>query len=95
MLGFPGQMVPSKSTHMIVLVGFEYDRTLELVRLCEPTFVSLGIADSREEGVKRHQETNEQMVGRLRQVLGEARVFTLRAYDAEATCVALSRQIEA
>lgn len=94
-LGFPGEMVPSKSTHMIVLVGFEYARTLELVKLCEPTFLSLGVADSREEGVKGHQATNEQMVYRLRQVFGDASVFTFRAYDAKATCVALSEQMKA
>ena len=93
-VGFPGRMIPSKSTHMIVLVGFEYDRTLELVKLCEPTFVSLGVADSREEGVRGHQATNEQMVERLRRVFGDADDFTFQAYDAKATSVALSEQME-
>jgi len=92
-LGFPGRMVPSKRTHMLVLVGFEDDRAFELIRETEPSFVSLGVGDSSEEGTIPHQATNLHRFSRLRSVLGHVDEFTFKAYDAEASRDALKTQM--
>lgn len=97
-LGFPGMMAPSKPVHLIVMVGFEEERALELVKICEPAFVSLGVADIADEGAKLHQVTNLSRLERLRGHLqGRVRglsTFEFRAYDACATKAALERQIK-
>lgn len=95
-LGFPGRMIPSRATHLIVMVGFENERALELVEICEPTFVSLGVADVGEESAQPHQETLLRKTARLRdglrgRVIG-LETFTFRAYDAEATEKVLRHQ---
>ena len=97
-LGFPGVMAPSRPVHLIVMVGFEDDRALELVRICEPAFVSLGVADIADEAARPHQATNLYRLERLREglegrLLGVA-TFGFRAYDAEATKAALAQQME-
>ena len=96
-LGFPGRMAPSRPIHLIVMVGFEGDRALELVRICEPSFVSLGVADVKDLGARPHEAANVWRVDRLRAELrGRVRgldTFSFRAYDAVATKRALARQI--
>ncbi|HVT16837.1 MAG TPA: hypothetical protein VHQ90_11765 [Thermoanaerobaculia bacterium] len=41
-LGFPGRVYPSRALHLIVLVGLEYQRTIDIVGRYEPTEISLG-----------------------------------------------------
>ena len=80
-LGYPGNMRPSWPTHMVVMVGFEFERALEIVRVCEPSSVSLGVADARQAGTANHQSINERIVERLASVVPEVGTFTFRAYD--------------
>lgn len=93
-LGFSGLMRPSRDTHMIVMVGFEDERALELIRACEPTFVSLGVCDPSQPGTKSHQITNERRLSRLLSVLPDVRKFQFLGYDAVATTEALASQID-
>jgi hypothetical protein len=44
-LGFPGEMLPSRKCHLIVLVGYEAERVRELVENYEPSILSLGMGD--------------------------------------------------
>lgn len=41
-LGYPGEVLPGRQNHLIVLVGYEASRASELVRTYEPDIVSLG-----------------------------------------------------
>lgn len=41
-LGYPGLMLPSGKSHLIILVGFEHERASELIRVFEPSAISLG-----------------------------------------------------
>jgi hypothetical protein len=46
-LGYPGELLPTKKCHLIVLVGgFEHERVTELIRQCEPSVISLGYSRS-------------------------------------------------
>ena len=95
-IGYPGQMSPTLPTHLIVLVGFEYERALELARLCEPSAVSLGISDGTEHGAAPHLPTNqriqEELRRKLRRNLTHVDTFVFKTYDADATRKALLRQ---
>ena len=92
-LGCPGEMSPSRPTHMIVMAGFEFERAVEIVRICEPSIVSVGFADDKEPGTMRHQGLNERVVGRLRRAFRDVGTFTFRAYDALGARADLRKQI--
>lgn len=93
-LGFSGLMRPSRDTHMIVMVGFEDERALELIRACEPTYVSLGVCDPSQLGTQSHRYTSERRLSRLLSVLPDVRKFRFLGYDVVATIHALESQIE-
>jgi hypothetical protein len=57
-LGYPGKLMPSRKTHLIVLVGFEADRTLKLIEAMEPTSLTLGMG--RQPTNESHTSTNQQ-----------------------------------
>ena len=84
-LGFPGAMMPSRKNHLIVLVGFEDERALSVVRECEPSLISLGVGDETEWATAPHQYTNVARLRRLQSMLGPVNVFSFRGYDASAT----------
>ncbi len=92
-LGFPGELLPSRKSHLIILVGFEDERALSLIRQCEPLRISLGVADESEEGTEQHQETNVHRFARLKSILDRVEEFRFKGYDAEATADVLQEQI--
>lgn len=55
-IGYPGLFNPSKGTHLIILVGFESDRTIKLIEKYDSTIVSLGL------GVKNTQNPNNKSI---------------------------------
>lgn len=93
-LGFPGDLLPSRRNHLIVMVGFEDERALGLIRECEPALISLGFGDETEEGTEPHQDTNVGKVKRLKSILGQVDDFTFQAYDAEKTKAVLQTQVD-
>lgn len=93
-LGYPGILSPSKRSHLIVLVGFEDERAVELIRECEPSMVSLGKGDASEEGTAPHQEANTYSFNRIKHLVGEVNCFEFKAYDAVATMTALREQAQ-
>jgi hypothetical protein len=92
-LGFPGELLPSRKSHLIVLVGFEDERALSLIRQCEPFRVSLGLADETEPATQPHQATNVARFSRLKSILDQVEEFQFKGYDAEATAGILQEQI--
>lgn len=42
-LGFPGGFAPSKKLHLIILVGFEHERSASIIEQFEPARLTLGI----------------------------------------------------
>ncbi len=45
-LGYAGELVPSKDIHLIVLVGFDSERTLRLIEEYQPATLSLGLGSN-------------------------------------------------
>jgi hypothetical protein len=93
-LAFPGEFAPSQKTHLIVMVGFEDERAVELIRECEPSYISLGVGDEREEGTGPHQATNLHRFKRLRSIFDSVDEFTFQAYNPDSTKDALLRQAD-
>ena len=94
-LGYPGDFLPSRRTHLIILVGFEDERAISLIRECEPALISLGLGDNAEAGTGPHQSTNEHRFARLKSSLDSASDFVFKGYDAEATRKILTKRVSA
>ena len=92
-LGFPGDLLPSQRSHLIILVGFETERALSLIRECEPAAISLGLPDGSELGTRPHQDANVYTIQRLKSILGHVDEFSFKAYDAEETRAVLRSQV--
>ena len=84
-IGFSGVLVPSKQSHLIVLVGFEDDRALALVHECGPSKISLGIASELEEIARPHYGINLDRLMRLKNIVGEVDEFEFSAHNAQVT----------
>ena len=41
-VGFPGEILPRRGTHLVILAGIEYERAISVVEAYEPTHISLG-----------------------------------------------------
>ena len=92
-LGYPGVLAPSRESHLIVLLGFEDERALNLIREWEPARVSLGIGDESEVGTVPHQATNVASLQRLKTVVGPVAEFAFPGFDAFGTREAIEELI--
>jgi hypothetical protein len=92
-LGYPGQMVPSRKAHLIVLVGFEAERAQKLIDTYEPTILSLGY------GIHQNRVTDgDHQVNRLFYMAVAERYkrfdeFQFDPYDALASKEAIQAQV--
>lgn len=58
-LGYPGELLPSLKTHLIVLVGFEHERAIQLIETYQPSVVSLGYGTVGSTTNPQHFITNQ------------------------------------
>lgn len=72
-LGYPGKLLPSRKTHLVVLVGFEVDRAFQLIETMEPSSLSLGVG--RQPTNERHTATNQHKFDRLKTLFPHADMF--------------------
>ena len=93
-LGYPGVLVPSKQSHLIVMVGFEDERALSLIYECEPSRISLGIGNEVEWATRPHQDTNVARFRRLKNMIGAVDEFTFAGYDAANTKRIIEQVVE-
>lgn len=97
-LGFPGDLWPSRPTHLLVMAGFESERAVALVTKCEPSIVSIGIADSAEEDTSAHQSVNEsrkkEIIRQINNLAIPVQEFMFSGYDCIRAADDVSRQIE-
>lgn len=57
-LGFPGRFLPSRRLHLIVLVGFEYERAKAVIEQFEPSALTLGVGKKAESVSDEHFQNN-------------------------------------
>jgi hypothetical protein len=95
-LGYPGEVVPSKESHLIILVGYEHERASELIRTFEPDALSLGHGKSGTQTAVQHHETNQHFFGLVKQTVAThpgVNTFEFSCNDPIATKLAILEQI--
>jgi hypothetical protein len=77
-LGFAGEMLPSRRQHLIILVGFEHERAAELIKTYEPSVISLGHGRAGTATSDKHEAANRhfhRLVEATAATYGEVRTF--------------------
>lgn len=67
-LGFPGNILPSRKTHLILIVGYEYERAIGIIESLEPNSISLGYGRSESATTKKDKSANERYMHLVEQV---------------------------
>lgn len=68
-LGYPGNIIPSRRTHLIVLVGYEHERASGLIEAIEPNSIALGYGRSGSATTDKDKEANEHYMYLVNQML--------------------------
>lgn len=86
-LGFPGELVPSKDLHLIIQVGFELERAQKIIESYEPRRLSLGFAPGLMSVTPELAETNREFFVSLLKFVEETRSNTTTVDHFEFSCV--------
>lgn len=78
-IGFPGFTDPTKNNHLIILFGFEYDRTIKIIEEYEYDSITLGFGDKPIEN--NHMKINCERHKRLLLRHPEAKEFKFSLID--------------
>lgn len=57
-LGYPGMMLPTKKTHLIIIAGYEYSRAFSAISDVEPSSISLVYGSSISSLTEKDKEAN-------------------------------------
>lgn len=80
-LGYGGEQLPSRKLHLVITVGFEVERALEVIATYEPAVLSLGIGRRDESVSIAHHDANLDFFKRLESFVR----------DQESTCKSVSQ----
>jgi len=58
-LGYPGDIQPTKKMHLILFVGYEYLRATKLIEILEPSMISLGYGRQGTATNQTHENASE------------------------------------
>lgn len=58
-LGYPGMLLPSQKTHLIVVVGYEYERAFDMISALEPNSISLVYGSPDNSITEKDKEANQ------------------------------------
>lgn len=99
-LGFPGEFLPSKRLHLIVLVGFEHERAKAVIEKFEPSILTLGIAQINQSVSNAHYENNERFFEEVKRfvdvrtsIYSAIETFHFSAIDPSSTRDAILAQV--
>ena len=67
-LGYPGDISPSNKMHLILLVGFEYQRASKLIEILEPSIISMGSGAMQSSTDDKHVASQEFFSNLLRRI---------------------------
>jgi hypothetical protein len=90
-LGFPGRFVRNRKLHLIVLVGFEYERARAVIEQFEPSSLTLGIGKKAQSVADHHFENNrrffedvQKFVALRKSICSDVDTFEFSCVDPEA-----------
>jgi hypothetical protein len=92
-LGFPGAMLPGRSLHLIVLVGFEVERARLLIDSLEPDAISLGVGYDSTDGKGKHLPKNMESLNQLSIHYPSVRHFSFSSVNPNETEESLKVQV--
>lgn len=73
-LGFSGEQLPSRQLHLVIPMGFEVERAIEIISAYEPAVLSLGVGRREASVSEAHFESNSLFFGRLESFVKEQQV---------------------
>lgn len=99
-LGYPGDFIPTRRTHLVILAGFEDDRAFRIATEVEPTVLSLGLPSpmrghAAEHDAKMTARRNRWLAQKdrwLSYLGGRVREFDFHGYSIE-ECMAAIRKV--
>jgi hypothetical protein len=86
-LGFPGNLLPSKRLHLIVLVGFEHERAKAVIEMFEPSVLTLGVGEKSQSVSDEHFETNHRFFDDVRKFVDRRTSISADVNSFEFSCV--------
>lgn len=95
-LGYPGNIIPSRKTHLIIIVGYEHERATELIEAIEPHSIALGYGRSGTAVTNKDKDANEHYVGLVEQMAAsftEVSTFEIPCDDPSGVCDEIACQI--
>ncbi len=91
-LGYPGEISPTRKTHLIVLVGYEMERAESIIGQYEPTMLSLGYGSPLESISPPLHELNRKFYSRLSDRYRGVSEFTFSCEDPHAAKASVQRR---
>jgi hypothetical protein len=58
-LGYAGNIIPIRKTHLIVIVGYEYERAANIINIMEPNSLELGYGRTEDATTEKDRDANE------------------------------------
>lgn len=99
-LGFPGNLLPSKRLHLIVLVGFEHERAKAVIEKFEPSVLTLGMGEKSQSISDEHYQTNSRFFDDVRKfvdlrtsISADVNLFEFSCVDPLATKASVFEEI--
>lgn len=80
-IGYPGYSDPSNKNHLIILFGFERERTIRLIDEFEYDIVSLAFAKEEDSVHSDHQKINEERHNEILSLNSNASIFNITLTD--------------
>ena len=92
-LGFPGNIMPARRSHLIILLGFEADRAARLIEQYEPSILSIGYGPKDTSITPAHHEMNVYFCRKLMAMYSNVLKFSFPPNDSLGTKRAIQKQI--
>ena len=92
-LGYSGDFIPSRKTHLIVLAGFERKRAEEVIKNYEASIVSVGFGSKEESISAEHHEVNCAFYQEIIDLYGNVNEFDFSVIDPSSTKDSVEKQI--
>lgn len=69
-VGYPGEAIPSRRPHLVVLLGFEFERARDIIENYEPARISVGCGVRRDHGNEGMYQRNRRLLSELKSLYG-------------------------
>jgi hypothetical protein len=92
-IGYPGELLPSRKIHLIVLVGFETERARALVEAYEPSLITLGYGTEVASTSKKNFTANELFHKKMVALFPKSKSFNFAPNNFSETAAALKAEV--